>query len=556
MFSLCTRRLGNVFSIRPHSRAFAAAPDILLGSFGKINELKYSINSHEGHPNEYRGFLGDEPVSIHIMPSWKSANAWRRLSAACGPKYVLEPKLAHQVDSGHILLFTRKVDCSLEQWWLNNRERKYVDSDGFIVPPLKVIYRDVTEALLQMMRFAGQCHGNITPHSVKLIGGNAFLSCPMANWMDTRRSNEMDIYMFKLLLDAGHPKDTTEESVEVTHFMEALESADYSKLCFLIGHHPIFRTLECKMELWLLIARLTLQFKGKERSREPTYQHLCQIWDEEYHNVKPPDWDITLSSSPGCLFGTVVYGHPIRLLVLGRNAAEHNIMYKGEVKYIKILSKAWKGYLCMLLALIWKRLKSQIFNRWSSLLWIPNVRVKTESIWRQYNAVASPNYCSFPFISFRHLKMVTFARLQKEIKECSRDVERSGIKVSLKSGDSLARLTATISGPIGTPYEGGNFQIEIEVPDEYPFVPPKMWFTTKVWHPNINSESGEIGLDILKNQWIPSLTLKTVLLYVRALLSAPQPYYPEDAEVAKQYLGHYQTFVSKARYWTGIFAQK
>ncbi|KAJ6410480.1 hypothetical protein OIU84_007263, partial [Salix udensis] len=75
--------------------------------------------------------------------------------------------------------------------------------------------------------------------------------------------------------------------------------------------------------------------------------------------------------------------------------------------------------------------------------------------------------------------MIDFARVQKELQECSRDVEASGIKVAPKS-DNLGRLTGTIPGPVGTPYEGGTFQIDITLPDGYPFEPPKMQFATKV----------------------------------------------------------------------------
>ncbi|BBH03623.1 ubiquitin-conjugating enzyme 27 [Prunus dulcis] len=75
-------------------------------------------------------------------------------------------------------------------------------------------------------------------------------------------------------------------------------------------------------------------------------------------------------------------------------------------------------------------------------------------------------------------------------------------------------------------------------------------------HPNISSQSGAICLDILKDQWSPALTLKTALLSVQALLSAPQPDDPQDAVVAQQYLKDYQTFVGTARYWTETFAKK
>jgi len=59
--------------------------------------------------------------------------------------------------------------------------------------------------------------------------------------------------------------------------------------------------------------------------------------------------------------------------------------------------------------------------------------------------------------------MIDFARVQKELVECSKDSEGSGIKVSPKS-DDLVQLFGTIPGPVGTPYEGGIFQIDITLP--------------------------------------------------------------------------------------------
>jgi ubiquitin-conjugating enzyme (huntingtin interacting protein 2) len=153
--------------------------------------------------------------------------------------------------------------------------------------------------------------------------------------------------------------------------------------------------------------------------------------------------------------------------------------------------------------------------------------------------------------------MVDFARVQKELHECNKDIEVSGISIKLKedNNNSLTHLTGTIPGPLATPYEGGNFNIDIVLPDGYPFEPPRMQFATKVWHPNISSQSGAICLDILKDQWSPALTLKTALLSVQALLSAPEPDDPQDAVVAQQYLRDYQTFAATARYWTETFAR-
>ena len=70
-------------------------------------------------------------------------------------------------------------------------------------------------------------------------------------------------------------------------------------------------------------------------------------------------------------------------------------------------------------------------------------------------------------------------------------------------------LQATILGPSESPYEGGVFFLNIHFPTDYPFKPPKFAFTTRIYHPNINS-NGAICLDILRSQWSPALTVSKV----------------------------------------------
>ena len=50
-----------------------------------------------------------------------------------------------------------------------------------------------------------------------------------------------------------------------------------------------------------------------------------------------------------------------------------------------------------------------------------------------------------------------------------------------------------------------------------------MKFDTKIWHPNISSQTGAICLDILKNEWTPALTIRTALISLQALLCSPEP---------------------------------
>lgn len=61
-------------------------------------------------------------------------------------------------------------------------------------------------------------------------------------------------------------------------------------------------------------------------------------------------------------------------------------------------------------------------------------------------------------------------------------------------------------------------------------------------------------MDILKDRWAPALSLRTVLLSLQALLSAPEPDDPQDAVVAAQYKNDMQMFVLTAQHWTNVYA--
>ncbi|CCG25356.1 Ubc1 protein [Candida orthopsilosis Co 90-125] len=144
-------------------------------------------------------------------------------------------------------------------------------------------------------------------------------------------------------------------------------------------------------------------------------------------------------------------------------------------------------------------------------------------------------------------------RIAKELEECRQD-KQSGVTLELNNDADLTHLTGYFAGPPGTPYQGGLFQVAIDIPNEYPFKPPQMKFITKIYHPNISSVTGAICLNILKDKWTPVLTLKSTLISLQLLLQSPEPNDPQDAEVAKHYLSNKAGFEETAAYWTKLYA--
>ena len=65
----------------------------------------------------------------------------------------------------------------------------------------------------------------------------------------------------------------------------------------------------------------------------------------------------------------------------------------------------------------------------------------------------------------------------------------SGMEATVIDPSNMTHLIGRFKGPPDTPYENGEFKVDIQLPDTYPFAPPKMKFSTKVWHPNISSQT-------------------------------------------------------------------
>jgi ubiquitin-conjugating enzyme E2 D/E len=52
---------------------------------------------------------------------------------------------------------------------------------------------------------------------------------------------------------------------------------------------------------------------------------------------------------------------------------------------------------------------------------------------------------------------------------------------------NVLELLGTICGPGESPYANGIFYVRISVPLRYSSIPPRFWFVTKIYRPNIDT---------------------------------------------------------------------
>jgi ubiquitin-conjugating enzyme E2 D/E len=148
---------------------------------------------------------------------------------------------------------------------------------------------------------------------------------------------------------------------------------------------------------------------------------------------------------------------------------------------------------------------------------------------------------------------MSLRRIQKEYKDIVKDCPPN-ITTGPTIDENMYDWKASILGPEKSPYEGGLFLLDINFPSDYPFKPPKIKFTTKIYHPNISS-NGDICLDILKDKaWSPALTLLKVLLSISSLLTDPNPDDPLAGDAARLYKSDIEKYNQVVKEWTKKYA--
>lgn len=137
-----------------------------------------------------------------------------------------------------------------------------------------------------------------------------------------------------------------------------------------------------------------------------------------------------------------------------------------------------------------------------------------------------------------------FKRLMLEYKALTEDPPE-GIQAGPLNEDDFFNWEAVVMGPPGTPYEGGLFIARLQFPPDYPLNPPKMTFTSEIWHPNV-FPNGDVCISILHapghdpnnyesilERWSPMQSAEKILVSVMSMLAEPNLESPANVEAAK-----------------------
>jgi len=151
------------------------------------------------------------------------------------------------------------------------------------------------------------------------------------------------------------------------------------------------------------------------------------------------------------------------------------------------------------------------------------------------------------------LRPAVARRLLSEIKKLQ-TLEIGGIQFKINE-DCLTEIHATITGPEETPFEGGQFDIKLEIGDDFPEKPPKGYFLTKIFHPNV-SEAGAICLNTLSSDWNPDMGLDHLFLTIRCLFIEPNPASALNEEAGRLFLEKYEDYCARAKLMTQVHAIK
>lgn len=116
-----------------------------------------------------------------------------------------------------------------------------------------------------------------------------------------------------------------------------------------------------------------------------------------------------------------------------------------------------------------------------------------------------------------------------------------GVEIQIVN-DDLFNWNLIVDGPEQTPFIGGKFVVNLDFNDNYPFKPPKIKFVTKIYHPNVNDQTGEICTQAIDAAWVPTLSANFIIQSVLTVIKTPNADNALNADAALKFKSNHNQY--------------